>query len=728
VGADAALLEYVFWVDDAGNIVLNRFPGLDPHGAQIGLYTPFTLAPFPAESARRPVPGTSRLTTGGTTTGPKAFWVGWVGADGTVRLQQHDAITMLGPAQPLELGTARPDSALASADLLTSKAFAWVTPERRIAVLPGSSQPDRPDLLGDAGSVRADTPIGLAAIGSLHNPNGAVVVWVAADGTVMSSVRFLTSTIATGWSQPTPLRDETGAPALAAGGDTLAVTTDTDAVVSAAWVDPTGALQNALFTGTIWKTFKSPLPPGSMRVNGPLRVVTEFLLLQVIFATPSGGVGVLRTAPTLAVPQVLITLAGPEGGGTTEVAISRLGRNVGSTMAAWRSADGRVNRTRLPHAAGASISDFSPPQPGPLPTVLPAMSDDRVDPVSARCELRLRHPGSVDAFWVRPDGALGILAARDIPDGRQLPAGWRWRAAAVARPGLARTSPPGAVARLVRDPNGFALLWVQADGSVRHIAFDGAETVESPKWRLPAQIAPPGSAATTNPAVAATPGPSGGPAGEEWAFWLTPARKIGLARRDAANPVWQTQVIAASAPRADSTLLAGAMPGRVTLVWIDAGNVAVFASKAGTGDWVLVPVPSATRSAKVAPRARLVAAPVDASAAGGTRIAWIDIDGIVRAATFNGTTWGEIAQLSDPGVDDAASLTVLQADAALAWVLPDGTVAQQGTGLVTGPAAASTVLGSVPPPGSAPTSGPAASSLVVATPDGNLGILSRGGS
>jgi len=696
-GGSRPAIEYVLWVDADGSILVSRFPGLDPVGAPVGFFTPFALTVPPPELAQRPVPGTSRVTAVGT---DRFFWVAWVGADDMVHSEQHDADT-IGLIRPMQtLGPARRDSALASAVVAGIPALAWVTPDGRLGVEFATPSGTR---LGAAGSARPDTPIALVTV----RPTTTHALWVAADGTLMASTSRL-PIFAAQWSEPAPIRDEAGIPAAVARGDTLTAT-EVDGTPEAVWLDPAGALRHARFEGDRWGAARLLLAAGPARAGGPVRALSDSTsgTLEVLFATPGGGIG--AAVRDIGPP---VTLAGPTGGGATGLAVCSLGE--GGRAAAWMTADGSVVRARRRAAS------FGAPGTDPPPTALQVDGQARIDPAFARCDLRLRHADAADAFWVRPDGALGVLSGRRFAAGSPfIPAGWRWRAAAVARPGLGRTSPPGAVARLPRDPTGFALLWVQPDGSVRSIDFDGTDLVESPQWRLPAQVAPPGSAVADRPAVAATPGPAGAPAGEEWAFWLVPAGKIGVARRDDANATWTLQTPPEASARADSTLLAGTLPGRVILVWVDFTGVPVFASKSAGSNWTQQPAPANKRVFTVARRGRLVAAAADAGT--GARVAWVDVDGAVRAALIDGGAWGDAVQLSDPGVADALSLSLLQADAALAWLLPDGTVVQEGRGSISAPAAARTVLGSV----ALPQGGTV---LIVAMPDGNLGTLQRGSS
>lgn len=687
-------IEYVFWVDAQGGIVVSRFPGLNPHGAPVGFFTPFALTAPPPAPAQRPVPGTSRVTAVGSA---EFFWAAWVGADGVVHTEQHDAGTIrLIRAQTL--GPAPLDSAVASTVIHGLPAFAWVTPDGRLGVefATPSGTP-----LGSPGSVRPGTPIELVAIEGAT----AHALWAAADGTLIASVRRIDPGTTGQWSEPAPIRDEAGAPAMVADGDAALAATEVNGAAEAAWLDPSGALRHARFEGGTWGAARLLLAAGSARADGPVRALSDAGTLEVLFATPGGGIG--AAVPDTGPP---VTLAGPTGGGATGLAVCSLGEG---GRAVWMTADGGVMQSR--RAAEPSGA------PDPLPTVLQIDGQARIDPAFARCDLRLRHADAADAFWVRPDGALGALSGLNFTKAFfTVPVGWHWRVAPIARPGLVRTSPPGTVARLPRDPSGFALLWVQPDGSVRHIDFDGTDLVESPNWRLPAQVAPAGLAVADTPAVAATPGPADGPPGEEWAFWLMPAGKIGVARRDDANATWTVQSPLEASARADSSLLAGTLPGRVTLVWIDGlTSVPVFASKSAGSDWVQQPGTANTRAFAVARRGRLVAAATDDGTV--ARVAWIDVDGVVRAAHVDGGAWGDAVQLGDPGVVDVSSLSLLQADAAVAWLLPDGTVAQEGVGPITGPAAARTVLGSV-----ALSQG--GTLLVVAMPDGNLGTLQREGS
>jgi hypothetical protein len=697
-------IHYVFWVAADGSVVLSRFPGLDPAGGPVDAFTSSALQPFPSEPARRPVPGTSRLAAAND---PDVVHVAWVAADGSVQRQvvSADDAASIGAAQAI--GTARPGSPLAAAEIRPFT-FAWVTPDARLKVImPTFGAPSVEAVLGAPGSVRTDTPIALAHAQLLTH-----LLWVTRDGTLVTSVRHgsaLAGAPRTGWSEPAPIRDQAGAPAMVAPGDTLALAIEGDAA-QAVWLDPAGALRQSRFANEAWGAAQLLLAAGTVRGGGPVRAFLEFGGLEVLFATPGGGIG--EVVPSASPPNNNpVTLAGPTGGAVTDLegaTAFQFGR-----FAVWRMADGS-----LVHSLNREGFGLRPVGPRPVP--LPVAGDVRVDRAAARCELRLRHAQAADAFWVRPDGVLGVLSGREIPPGGLVAAanaGWRWRAAALARPGLARTSPPGAVVRLPRDPDGFALLWVQPDGSLRSTSFDGTDLVETPKWRLPVQVAPPGSAAAASPAVAATPGPPGAPAGEELAFWRTPARGIGVARRDDADPTWKPQTPPSASARADSTLLAGTLGNRVTLVWVDDRGVPVFASKAAGGSWVLSPAPAGRRAFTVAARGRLVAA---GTQDGGTRVAWVDVDGVVRVAVAGGATWGDAVQRSHPGVADASSLTLLQANAALAWVLPDGTVVQEGRRALSGPAAASVVLGSAPVP-------PGGTSLMVAMPDGKLGLLPREG-
>lgn len=699
--------EYALWVDADGRILYSRFPGFSP---AVDFFTPFALSVPPPEPARQPVPDTSRVAAVGT---EDFLWVVWVGAGGKVQLELHNGETVATFLPVRTFGAARPDSALAAAEIRPWRTFSWVTPDARLSAAQFVSDAIRREaVLGAPGSVRPDTPIALTAGSTMTH-----VLWVAADGTLMASASARQIVGEAGWSTPAPIRDGQGRPAAVAPGDTLAVTNravmDPDHPPEAVWLDPDGALRSARLETDTWGAARLLLAAGPARRSGPVRVLSDAGMLEVLFATPDGGIAAF--VPALA-SLGAVTLAGPTGGGATELSVCVFAQ--GRRAAVWRTADGSVvHMRRRPESFGAAPA-------GPRPSALPLAGDARVDPASARYELRQRHSQSVEAFWVRPDGALGILAGRQSigspPIGSPIPTGWRWRAAAVARPGLLRTSPPGAIAKLHRDENRFALVWVQPDGSVRSIAFDGTEVVESPQWRLPVQVAPPGSAATVNPAVTATVGPAGAPAGEESVYWLTPTRTIGAARRDDTDPTWKAQTPPAALARADSTLLADTLPGRRILVWVDANGVPVLATKTtatGSG-WVPSPAPAGKRAYTVAPRGRLVTAGTDPSR---TILAWVDIDGIVRVAAVEmGGAWGDAVQHSDPGIADAASLSMLGGDRALAWLLPDGTVVQQGQRLITGPAAARTILGSVQTAGG--------TVLVLAMPDGKLGFIQRGGS